>query len=131
MATETLKQIILGLYVDQDGKDENTALNASINLADCTQIAYLDLTSWKLDKPGDGNRQKMDLDAMPTRKQMEAGTRLRFRWSPSGRDSFDGHAIVEVEYDDSVKRSFAIKNVKFDKEKEWYIFPLSGSGDNQ
>ena len=129
MPTETMKQIILGLYVDEDGKDEDTALNACINLADCTQIAHLDMTSWKLDKPGDGNRQKMDLDAMPTRKEVEAGSRLRIRWSPRGRDSFDGHAIVEIEYDDGVKRTYTIKKVEFGRDREWYIFPLSGSGD--
>jgi hypothetical protein len=131
MASETLLQIILGLYVGDDGKDNDTALNAFINLTDCTQIAHLDLSSWKLDKPGVGKKQSMDMDSRPTREQMESDSRLRFRWSPVGRDSFDGHATVEIEYDDGVRRTYTIKNVKFGKDKEWYIFPLSGSGDSR
>ncbi len=131
MASETLSQIILGLYVDDDGKNDDTALNACINLADCTQIAHLDLSSWALDKPGAGNRQPMDMDSSPTREQIESESRLRFRWSPRGRDSFNGHATVEIEYDDGVRRTYSINNVKFDRDREWYIFPLSGSGDTQ
>jgi hypothetical protein len=131
MESETLSQIILGLYVDDDGKDDDTALNAFINLTNCTQIAHLDLSSWKLDKPGAGNKQTMDMDSRPTREQIESDSRLRFRWSPRGRDSFNGHATVEIEYEDGVRRIHTIKNVKFGKDKEWYIFPLSGSGDSQ
>jgi hypothetical protein len=128
MASETLLQIVLGLYVDEDGKDDDTALNAFINLTDCTQIAHLDLSSWKLDKPGAGDMQAMDLDARPTRKQIESYSRLKLRWSPRGGDSFDGHAIVEIEYDDGVRRTYTIKNVKFGKDKEWYILPAIGFG---
>ncbi len=128
MASETLVQIILGLYVGEDGKDDDTDLSALINLADCSQIAHLDLSSWKLDNPGAGNRQPMDLDSRPTRTQIEEGSRLRFRWSPRGRDSFDGHASVEIDYDDGVKRTYTIKNLKFVKDQEWYIFPLYGLG---
>jgi hypothetical protein len=129
MTSASLLQIILGLYVDEDGKDDDTSLYACINLADCSQIAHLDLSSWKLDKPGAGNKQPMDINSSPTRGQMESDSRLRFRWSPAGRDSFDGHATVEIEYDDGVRRTYTIKNVKFGKDKEWYVFPLSGSGD--
>jgi hypothetical protein len=129
MASETLLRIILGIYVDEDGKDDDTELNALINLGDCSQIAHLDLSSWKLDKPGAGNKQPMDIDSRPTRTQMEEESRLRFRWSPRGRDSFDGHATVEIEYDDGVRRTYNITNIKFGKDQEWYIFPLKGPGD--
>lgn len=129
MTSGTLLQIILALHVDEDGKDEGTELNALINLADCSQIAHLDMSSWKLDKPGAGYGQPMEMDSRPTRAQIEEGSRLRFRWSPRGRDSFDGHASVEIDYDDGVTQTYSITNVKFDKGKEWYIFPLTGSGD--
>ncbi len=129
MTSETLSQIILALYVGEDGKDDGTDLYACINLGDCSQIAHLDLSSWKLDKPGAGNKQPMDIDSRPTRTQIEAESRLRFRWSPRGRDSFDGHASVEIHYDDGVRRTYTIKNVKFGKDQEWYIFPLKDSGD--
>jgi hypothetical protein len=129
MTSASLLQIILGLYVDEDGKDDDTSLYACINLADCSQIAHLELSSWKLDKPGAGNKQPMDVDSRPSRGKMESDSRLRFRWSPRGRDSFDGHATVEIEYDDGVRRTYEIKNVQFGKDKEWYVFPLSDSGD--
>ncbi|HET6421718.1 MAG TPA: hypothetical protein VFG19_16295 [Geobacteraceae bacterium] len=129
MTSETLSKIILGLHVGEDGKDDGTELYACINMADCSQIAHLDLSTWKLDKPGAGNEQPMEVDSRPTRTQIEAESRLRFRWSPRGRDSFDGHATVEIDYDDGVKRIYTVKNVKFGKDKEWYIFPLSVPGD--
>ncbi len=129
MASQTLSQIILGLYVDEDGKDEGTELNALTNLADCSQIAHLDLSSWKLDKPGAGNRQSMEMDSRPTRTQLEEGARLRFRWGPRGRDSFDGHATVEIDYDDGVRRTYTIGKIKFGKDREWYVFPLKGPVD--
>jgi hypothetical protein len=124
MASGTIVHIILGLYVDGDGKDHDTELNAFINSGDCLQIAHLDLASWKLDKPGAEEQHGMELDATPIREQTEAGLRLRFRWNPRGHDVFDGHASVEFAYSDGVKRNYSIEKIRFTRDQEWYIFPL-------
>lgn len=125
MTSARVSQVIIGVYVDDDGKEEGTELGVVLNLADCSRVGQLDLSGWQLHESGDGDRRAMDLDSAPTRAKMEEGARVRFRWSPRGRDSFHGRAVLEIKYDDGAAETYSFDDLKFGREKEWYIFPLS------